>query len=378
VKDISFFAGSNRLGNTATLIVATFYLFLLLSDISHEDLDKTPVIVAGLVGWIVLLIRARLPVDPISLSFLAFCLYMLLTVPLYPDPIMALNYASLFLLLFGLFLVFRLLLRSERNYHAILRSLIILQSLVSLIGIIDFFLFEFGTISPIRDYTSANKADSFFANPNPLGITSALCFCLSQTRGLLRTKYRLLVGACLLAGVLVSQSTTAAIVVLIFILLFYLGMELTLGIGLIVIVAIIVGPELDWEILFNKRIEIWTKAYLMWLEHPWFGLGTGNFQTQSEFIDDSGGIYNLGLHSMYAWMLFETGIVGSILFMAFIVCLLVTCSRVSRILRLLVIVMLISQITEFYLDHEEIFAMIFVAIIARISVVRREGDVEAA
>jgi O-antigen ligase len=325
-----------------------------------------------------LLVRARLPADMVSGSLLLFCFYMLVTVPIYQNNLLALQYAILFSLLFGVYLVFQKLLQNDRNYLSFLRSLILLQSLVSIIGAFDFVLFEFGYESAFRDYSHANKVDSLFANPNPMGIVSAICLCLLQTRGLFARKLKIIAAGCLLAGVLFSQSSAAFVIVVVFFLLLYLGRDVVMLLGLVLVLFLIFGPEVNWIAIFNKRIDIWTKAYLMWQEYPWFGLGTGNFQINSQFFEQLPHISNLGLHSMYAWMLFEIGIIGCAIFLGFLGCLLIASWRQDRVLRLAIVAMLISQLTEFYLDHEEIYSMIFLALAARASREREARDAEAA
>jgi len=64
---------------------------------------------------------------------------------------------------------------------------------------------------------------------------------------------------------------------------------------------------------------------------------------------------------LYLWLIIETGIVGTVLFMLFLIYLLLHVKKlgVQKYAIPLFGLILVSQLTEFYLEHEEIFVLLF-------------------
>jgi len=357
-----------RMHINSSFVVVFYFLGLLLSDFVIEDLDKLPLICVGLYGWLLLVIKGKLPKDRSALLFALFCAYLMLGPVLYQNNVMMLKYMVLFFLLFGLFLYFFYVYRSKYSYQMFMRSFVLMMGLISLIGVADYLLYEFGYITSIRDYHITNKADSFFNNPNPFGILASLTIPIILENQLFRLKCRIFMLIVLLAGVVVSGSTMALLIPMLYFSIRFLGMKLTIFFFFASFLTAFIFLDIDLVSFFNKRIEIWSKGFLMWKESPIFGIGTGNFQVlNEEFNSDTTINSNYGLHSMYAWLLIETGLVGSFLFSCVAVIYIRKAFRVSRSLGIVLILILISQLTEFFLDHEEIFSLLFISILAKIS-----------
>jgi len=343
---------------------------LFLSDYIYEELDKLPLIFVGILGWLKAIKTLSVPNDLISLSFLCFVFYMFVSVAIHPNSLLALSYALLFLLLFGVFLYLRKLFLEERNLYVFLRSFITLQALVCIFGLLEFIFFQFGYSSIFRDELGTYRVDSFYANPNPFGILSALSLCLTHIKGLYNLRVRAFFTICFFVGVLVSGSFMALLLVLLFALLLNFRISFVVTLGAIFSAALIFVFELDFRELLNTRLEIWEAAFKMWLEYPLFGLGTGNFQLNSLDLKLGAGIA-YGLHSMYAWLLFETGVVGALMGSIFLIIFVNFSFRISKLVGVIALILLLSQLTEFFLDHEEVFSLLFVAMLARASIQKR-------
>ena len=61
------------------------------------------------------------------------------------------------------------------------------------------------------------------------------------------------------------------------------------------------------------------------------------------------------------------------IFVLFIILVLVDAKKASTHLYVLFILLLFSQITEFFLDHEEIFILFFMATVARVSIISSQN-----
>ncbi len=69
-----------------------------------------------------------------------------------------------------------------------------------------------------------------------------------------------------------------------------------------------VTPE-NWSVV--ERMAHWQAAWEMFLDHPWFGIGPGNYATQYEFYYLPGWLEPLGhAHNYYLNLAAETGVLG--------------------------------------------------------------------
>ncbi len=83
------------------------------------------------------------------------------------------------------------------------------------------------------------------------------------------------------------------------------------------------------------------------------------FQNNAEIIVNETVKENIwGLHSMFLWLLVETGIVGIIIYIIFIANIL-RLKNVPQKYKKLFLIILFSQITEFFLDHVEYFQLLY-------------------
>lgn len=83
----------------------------------------------------------------------------------------------------------------------------------------------------------------------------------------------------------------------------------------------------------SGRLELWSMAFGIFLEHPLIGIGWGGFSSyvSDEFRALHGNVYNA--HNIYLQFLAETGIVGFVLIVGGLLYLLTRTIRQSRLLR---------------------------------------------
>lgn len=356
-----------------------FFLGLILSEILHPDFDKLGVVIYGGLGLSYLLMRGKTTYTQIELFFLLFVFYLFVSIPLYKHMAYTPVYSALFFLHFGI-LNYILINRSANSEY--IKNLFITfvnwQSVVAVIGIIDFLLFYYGITSPIRDYDVSWKTDSLYSNPNPFGIMSAIALLLA-INGYVSNKRYLPFAAVVNGLAIICSGSTMAILLP---GVFYIAklpakiVLLTATICSLIVMVVLLsnGTQIDYIGLFNKRIEIWLYGLQMWESSPYVGIGTGNFQLYSYLIPGNEIIDNrYGLHSLYMWLIVETGVIGTIIFGIFIWRYFYSVQkyRKAKFLVPFMLVLLASQITEFYLDHEEIFILIFWATVAA-SIARTE------
>jgi len=74
---------------------------------------------------------------------------------------------------------------------------------------------------------------------------------------------------------------------------------------------------------------------------------------------------NYGLHSLYLWLLVETGLVGLLIFSLYVFLVLVNAKHKNVFVYTFVLALL-SQLTEFYLDHVEVFSLLFFILVVKI------------
>ena len=369
---LSHFRTANNKKVLLCFVVIT-YVCLVLTDISGLKFDTFSLMIIGAYGWVVMLCRMKFPVDRISIAFLMVAVYIGATSYIHPNFFNVLKYSILFFVMLGCYMFFKTVFKDRYLYDKFNGYFILCQTFVALVGVFDYLLFKFGFVSPIRDYTVSNQVDSFYNNPNPFGIICVLALvALTDNKSFSRYSSYIL-GFSLLAGVVLSGSNMSLLLIFMWLFLRSFGFFKVLvfvAIGLFVMQTI----SFDFALVLNKRIDIWLKAHAMWVEMPIFGLGFGNFQLMNESFDLYTNINaSHGLHSMYAWAVFEMGLLGFSIFVLFIIMVLVDAKKASTHLYVLFILLLFSQITEFFLDHEEIFILFFMATVARVSIISSQN-----
>jgi O-antigen ligase len=113
------------------------------------------------------------------------------------------------------------------------------------------------------------------------------------------------------------------------------------------IIAILFVPDSYWTFMVQDapvsvmegtdtiglRYRLWQIAWQMWLDHPFAGVGIGQFQSVSPFYGAPPhrgiGIY-LGVHSMYFALLAENGIVGLAFYAGLMISAITQLIRISR------------------------------------------------
>jgi len=354
-----------------TLMVHIFFLGYVLSIIINPEFDKLGIIIYGCIG---LLIRLKnyniIYFFDILLLWIMYLIYSLLFIYDYS----LLLYICLFILQYGLmYYIYANLIKNDKNFSKWSIQIIVYQVIIVIIGIIDLVLYKFGYLSILHDYHNW-RIDSLYTNPNAFGIMSALIFLLLfyMNSNLHNLKfYKNLFLFVLFIGILISGSRMSLLLLFVGIFFKYVSIKSlmylisSLGITLIFLLFFL-DLEIVYEI-FNKRIEIWTAAIEIFKDNSLVGIGTGMFQKTAEVhIEDTIKENIWGLHSMYLWLIIETGIVGMVIYVIFII-------RVLQIninsegYRKILLLILLSQTTEFFLDHVEYFQLFFYFIIAIIA-----------
>jgi hypothetical protein len=350
-------------------IVILTYFCLFFTDVFGYKFDTFSMIFIGLYSWVFFLFRMSLPFDRVTVSFFFVVIYIGASSYTHLNSFNVFKYFILFFLIFGSYLFFKVIFKDVHLYEKFNSYFIWCQSFTALAGILDYLLFSYGIVSPVRDYIVSNQVDSFYNNPNPFGVMCVFALVsLVNSKIFLRWQSYVL-GFILLAGVLVSDSNMSLLLILVWFCIHFFGFFKVLVFGFITL-FLLLEVSFDFALVLNKRLDIWIKAFIMWLDYPIFGLGFGNFQLTNENLDVYKNINSThGLHSMWAWAIFELGAFGFFLFSAFIILVFVASKKCESHINLLLILILFSQITEFFLDHEEVFIMFFVATVARISAV---------
>jgi len=359
-------------------MVHVFYISLILAEIVDKDFDKVGVLICGILGLVYLIIDGRRIVYFPELWYLIFTIYLAFAAVYYVNAWNALMYSLYFLLQYGVLNYF--VVKNNNNNLYLIRSVVIFlywQTAVAAIAVIDFTLYQYGVISVIRDYLVSWKSDSFYSNPNPLGIISAIVLVIMLGGYSRRVKHKKTIFVINALAVAVSGSSMAIGLVFVYAVylvllnaraLILLSFVILLPVLLIVLVITLdLSVTYDVENLFNKRLEIWGHGLRMWESSPFVGIGTGNFQILSLTQDGStvfAGKY--GMHSLYMWLIVETGVIGSILFFMFVFSFMITRNNrnVKQFVLPVFVILMISQISEFYLDHEEIYILVFWMVVA--------------
>jgi O-antigen ligase len=159
-----------------------------------------------------------------------------------------------------------------------------------------------------------------FNDPNDLGLlfvaTLPMAFYLSALGGFFRRIFWLAVAALLLYGVFLTNSRGAFLAVMVIggVYLWRTRGLLTAGVlGSLGMAVLLMLPsraqeiDVDEESAFG-RVDAWYEGLHMFLSHPLFGVGAGNFTD-----------YNyLTAHNSFVLVLAETGLAGYILWLAFV------------------------------------------------------------
>lgn len=356
-------------------MVSFFFICLLLSEVVFSAFDKLPLLFYGSAGLYYLATTRSFRIIPMELFYLGFCIALLLTSIMVAFSGNTLQYLIAFLLQAGLFSYIFTRQSLDRNFlKNSVASFINWSVFIGLLGIADFLLFEVGVVSPIRDYFYVNKVDSLYGSPNIFGVMSsfALMFLIRQ-EGIRNTRLWVYAKmAVLFLSVILSVSGMSLGLLILYLLLekmsikkvFYLTLTAILG---IILFEMYVGiSNIPLQVILNKRFELWVAAFEMWSQSKILGIGTGNFQlTNTVSFDADVTGQNYGLHSMYMWLIVETGIFGTLMFGAVLWCAMARALRRKSHYELtFLILLMVSQLTESFLQYEDVFMLFFWLIIA--------------
>lgn len=247
-----------------------------------------------------------------------------------------------------------------------------LQCVFVVFGVVEVICVNFGLSVFYRDYfIDPYRADSFYTNPNPFSIVSILLIFMLFSVGAKWNKnkvtYSLLAVGTVLGGAAMSCLCIAT----------YIGVRLVRVKPIIVMLLLIFCVFFPLLLesndlilaIYNKRVQIWEVAISMLSSNVFFGIGFGVFQ-KNNFLFEGGLGPQYGLHSMYYAFLVEAGYVGLSLLLVALYFMLRRFWYSNSTFYPVFIALLFSQLTEFYLDHEEIFMLLFAVCLAVLLVPR--------
>lgn len=260
---------------------------------------------------------------------------------------------------------------------------------IALIGIIEKHFYEYviGFLSVFRQKIYIyGRVSSMFDNPNHFAVFSVIFLLIGlYMLHFKKKKSAIIFNGIILLGLLYSGGRTALLSLGVGIIVFYFQYFKRYkirnkSIKILVIsllTVIIIGTfaflgYLDrftliftsirngnFEVATGYRLEIWRKAIYIFKSSPLIGIGSGNFSRQVFVMT---GQYE-GVHSLYFSLLSENGLIGTVLFMAFIL----KVYSYRKYIKLndeyvlfitLFITMMVSQITE--MQFYNVFQFIFV------------------
>jgi O-antigen ligase len=352
------------------------YLSALLSELVWDPFDSVPVLVYGIVGLAAFLGRRGWRVGAVEWLYLLFCLHLLFSALFQENSERVLLYVGFYTLQFGVlsYWIREIRLRPD-TFDVGMMQIVRWQSVAAVIGVVELILYFSNIESPLRNHLRSWKVDSIFKSPNIFGVMSAFVMIHLFDRKISFFRKQLLLSINL-AAVLMSGSVMALGLVVLNRILRRFGFRISAIVGC---AALLVA--MDWVIangpeMLNRRLEIWEAALNMWRTSPLIGVGTGNVQLEAAvIIDDRVTSGEYGTHSLILWLIAETGVTGLAIFGLFVAALFrnFLSTRWAKALYGLPIMLFVAQITENYLDHEEIFVMLFWLIVASTLVERNEN-----
>jgi hypothetical protein len=161
-----------------------------------------------------------------------------------------------------------------------------------------------------------------FSDPNDLGMLFVMCMPMAMYLGGrggmlgLRRLFWLAVTALLLYGVYLTNSRGALLAVVVLVALYFWfrrGPVTAAAFGAACMVAMLALPSRLQELDASEesaagRVDAWYQGLQMFLEHPLFGVGAGNFTE----------INPLTAHNSFVLVLAETGYIGFTVWLAFV------------------------------------------------------------
>lgn len=250
-----------------------------------------------------------------------------------------------------------------------------MQCVFVVFGIVEVVFVAFGIDVFYRDYfLDPYRADSLYTNPNPFSIVSVLLIVMLLSVGV-RWRRNKLTYSLLAIGTGLGGAAMAGLCAVI-----YLGVRLVRIPPILIILLLMFGIFFPFLVetndlvlaIYNKRVQIWDVALSMLSSNALLGIGFGVFQ-KTNFLFEGGVGPQYGLHSMYYAFLVEGGYVG---FSLLITCLYFMLRRfwsLNSTYYPVFVALLFSQLTEFYLDHEEIFMLLFAVCLAVLLSPRKAG-----
>ncbi|WP_323114821.1 O-antigen ligase family protein [Pseudomonas guariconensis] len=257
----------------------------------------------------------------------------------------------------------------------IVKTIAWMQCVFVVFGIVEVIFVNLGKNVFYRDYfIDPYRADSFYTNPNPFAIVSVLLILMLLSVGVKWSRNKL-TYLLLAIGTSLGGAAMAGLCAVI-----YIGVRLVSVRPIFVMLLLVFCIFFPFLVetndlvlaIYNKRVQIWDVALSMLSSNAMLGIGFGVFQ-KTNYLYEGGVGPQYGLHSMYYAFLVEGGYIGFSLLLA---CLYVMLRRfwcLNSTYYAVFVALLFSQLTEFYLDHEEIFMLLFAVCLATLLIPRQAG-----
>jgi O-antigen ligase len=323
-------------------------------------ISKIPILLFAALG--VLTFRSK--VKWFEVSWLSLGVYVLILGVILSE-MLTILYGAIFLLALFMTIYFSYGISVSRLEY-IINLVVKLQCIIIFFGIVELVCLQYEYIVFYRDYeVGYYKADSFYGNPNPLSIVSALLLTLRHN---ISKKMKLdFINVFLFVGVVIGGAKISYVILIFYLLFLQFPLKPTMSV--VVIICLVVFPIVLSDVdfindIYNKRVEIWLAGLEMWKDSKVIGVGFGNFQLYNTLLEGGGIGDQYGLHSMYLTFLVEGGFLG---FSSLILLMLASLKKAflhNRKVYAMLVCLYVSQLTEFLLGHEEIYLLVFSLIYA--------------
>jgi O-antigen ligase len=276
---------------------------------------------------------------PAHLAYLAFCGWMALGLLFAEDPFTT-RKILIFWVVFG---VISMLVASStpKQVERVLLCIALTGGIVAVIAISSGVTQEVEAAGQF----AKGRAQSAFAHPNVFAfyliLSLAPAIAMAGRGGQLRRLLMLVCAGLIIAGLLLTLARGGIIggAVSLMVLLWWAPFR-RVAFGLLIVVGVYAAFNLNslenakevsvvserlgtvtnrQDVQANPRIRIWSKTFPMVADHPWLGVGEGNYPIWSPRYGllDIGGLHYDHAHDLLLTIAAETGLIGLALFLAF-------------------------------------------------------------
>ncbi len=333
-----------------------FFFFSFSLEFLSVYIEKLPLFVLGLAG----LLKIKTKVVLWELIWVTLIVYILVQSVLLGNN-SGFLYGMIFLFAYLMALALARVDERELCKQVLVRVIAYWQVVFVVFGLIEFFCGLYGLEVFYKDYfIDPYRADSFYSNPNPFSVVSVLLICLLDASSVRFRENKLLYSMLVIGAILGGASISIVAMFAYLVTKYFKPRPLVVIGGLLMVVFFpLLLDDAPWLVsLYNKRVAIWEAGLAMLSDSFLLGVGFGMFQKTNELLGDLGVGSQYGLHSMYYSFLVESGLVGFVLLILFVYFLIRELWLLRSPYYPVLVAVFVSQFTEFYLDHEEVFILI--------------------